>query len=142
MKLADRAESVVASSEGAESGRGNGEQERPASVARLGFTVSELTAASFNEVYEGRLKLPARHVEGVLVTRVSNQGAAFEAGLQPGQIVTQVGRERITSIEDFRRAAEKIQKGQVVRLGVSFYLPGQRGGDPQEETRYIFFEAE
>ena len=142
VKLADRAESVVASSEGAESGRGNGEQERPASVARLGFTVSELTAASFNEVYEGRLKLPARHVEGVLVTRVSNQGAAFEAGLQPGQIVTQVGRERITSIEDFRRAAEKIQKGQVVRLGVSFYLPGQRGGDPQEETRYIFFEAE
>ena len=66
-----------------------------------------------------------------------------KAGLGPGEIITQIGRDKISSIADFRRVADKIGKGQVVRLAVTFYsLPSQRGEEPRQESRFIFFQAD
>jgi len=74
---------------------------------------------------------------------VSQESAAYEAGLAPGYIITQIGHDPVTSLADFRRVAARIQKGEVVRLTVAFYgPPARRGESPTEETRFIFFEAE
>jgi len=79
----------------------------------------------------------------VVVTKVSNDGPAYEAGVAPKMIITQVGSTPVHSLSDFKRATEKVEKGQIVRLSVTFYLsPDRRGASPEKDSRYIFFEAE
>jgi hypothetical protein len=51
-------------------------------------------------------------------------------------IITQVGRDSVSSLDDFRRAAQKISKGQIVRLTVTQYFNGD------ERSQYLFYEAE
>jgi serine protease Do len=143
VKLADRSETLQAANEGSDEEEGSADEDKPASVAKLGFTVAELTPNRFRELYAGQAELPRTHPDGVIVTKVSSSGPAYEAGLQAGWIVTQLGRDPIKSVADFRRAADRIQKGQVVRLAVSYFLPpSQRGDGLQQESRFIFFEAE
>ena len=145
VKLADRSETLRASNSGdeeEEGEEGEGGDEKPtASVAKLGFTVAEVSTGRFKELYG--FDLPKNPPEGVLVTKVSNEGPAYEAGVAPKMIVTQVGAEPVHSLSDFRRATEKVAKGQIVRLSVTYFVsPDRRGGNPEKESRYIFFEAE
>lgn len=145
VKLADRSDTLRASNSGDEEEEGEegeeGEEKPTASVAKLGFTVAEISTGRFRDLYG--YDLPKSAPEGVLVTKVSNEGAAYEAGVAPRMIVTQVGSTPVHSLADFRRATEKVEKGQIVRLSVTFFVnPDRRGGTPERESRYIFFEAE
>jgi serine protease Do len=142
VKLADRAETFTASTDGDESEGEEGEVPKPEAAAKLGLSVSELNPSLFRELYANQFELPRDHPDGVMVTKVSNQGPAYETGLLPGNIITHVGRTAIRSVSDFRRATSKIEKGQVVRLTVAFYTRESRTSDFELESRFVFIEAE
>ena len=133
VKLVDRADTLKASHEetSEEDGAAPAPNEKPVTAARLGFTVSEITSS-----VERDQGIPRRHVDGVIITKVDPESSAWEAGLVPGIIVTQVGRDSVSSVDDFRRAAQKISKGHIVRLSVTRYLNGD------ERSQFVFYEAE
>lgn len=92
-------------------GAGTGPAERgpsPASASGLGLAMQDLTAAE-------RQRLGLRADEGVRIARVEGE-AASEAGLQPNDVVLQVGRTPIGSVAAFTRAVASIPAGQAAML--------------------------
>lgn len=87
------------------------EIEKPAANAgaatALGLAVRDLTAEQRQQLGVGE--------EGVLVERVTGQ-AAGRAGIQPGDVVLAVGRERIKDAAGFQRAADAARPGQAIML--------------------------
>lgn len=76
--------------------------------ALLGLDVADLNAAE-------RKQLGLEAGEGVRITRVNGQ-AAREAGLAPGMVVLQVGRNRVGSVAALNRELAGYKKGDVVML--------------------------
>ncbi|WP_423202264.1 DegQ family serine endoprotease [Marinobacter salicampi] len=93
------------------------EQQPGTQSGPLGLQVEPLT----DEIKE------AMEVEhGVLVANVS-QGPALKAGVRPNDIITELNRKEIRSVEDFRKAAtdlpeDKAVSVRVVREGRATYL--------------------
>ncbi|MBZ2167307.1 DegQ family serine endoprotease [Marinobacter sp. F4216] len=64
--------------------------------------------------------------EGVLVTEVA-RGPAFEAGIRQRDVITEINRETVSSVADFRNVVESLPEGKavsvrVVREGRALYL--------------------
>ena len=98
-------------------------EEAPAPVTKdvLGLTLSVLT----DELRE-QLSLDADQ-EGLVVTDVDNTAEAYEKGLRAGDVITEAGQEKITSIEDLdTRLAEVKDAGRK-----SLLLLVRRAGDPR-----------
>jgi len=74
----------------------------------LGLAVEELDAGR-------RAELGLGAGEGVRISRVTGL-AARQAGLNPGDVILQVGREKVGSVAEFRKAAEGYTPGDEVRL--------------------------
>lgn len=74
----------------------------------LGLEVTDLTAAQ-------RKQLGLEDGEGVQITRVNGQ-AARDARLAPRQVITQVGRTPVGSVQELNRALAGYSKGDVVML--------------------------
>jgi serine protease Do len=87
------------------------ESEKPAAnagaVTALGLAVRDLTAEQRQQLGVGE--------EGVLVERVTGQ-AAGRAGIQPGDVILAVGRERIKDAAGFELAAGAARPGQAIML--------------------------
>ncbi|MDK9559304.1 DegQ family serine endoprotease [Marinobacter sp. M216] len=63
---------------------------------------------------------------GVVVTNVS-RGPAFEAGIRPRDVITEINRKSVASVEEFRDVVESLPKDRavsvrVVRQGRAVYL--------------------
>ncbi|MDI9246124.1 DegQ family serine endoprotease [Marinobacter sp. CHS3-4] len=63
---------------------------------------------------------------GVLVTNVAG-GAARDAGIRPDDVITEINRRKVSSVEDFREAVDSLPDGnavsvRVVRQGRAIYL--------------------
>ena len=63
-------------------------------------------------------RLQIRHIQG---------GSAAEAGLRPGDLITEVNRTTIRNLNDYQEALQKIKKGENLLLLVkrdsgSFYV--------------------
>jgi serine protease Do len=69
-------------------------------------------------------QLNLRTTDGVIVARVEEESAAAEAGLQRGDVVREVNRQRIRSMQDFERATQAIKPGDRVTMLL------QRGPQP------------
>jgi len=69
----------------------------PGSSGRLGFEVKELT-----EDLAGRFGYTGE--EGVLISQVMRGSEAARAGLEPGQLITEVNREPVSSVKEFKAA--------------------------------------
>jgi len=69
-------------------------------------------------------QLNLRTPDGVIVARVEEESAAAEAGLQRGDVVREVNRQRIRSMQDFERATQGIKPGDRVTMLL------QRGPQP------------
>ena len=69
--------------------------------------------------------------EGVLVTQVDPESAAYQAGLRRGMVIRQVNRQDVNNVEDFRRALEQSEQSKRVLMLVE---------DQQQATRYITFD--
>ena len=69
-------------------------------------------------------QLNLRTPDGVIVARVDEESAAAEAGLQRGDVVREVNRQRIRSMQDFERVTQSIKPGDRVTMLL------QRGPQP------------
>ena len=85
-----------AEAKGAAGGGGGGE-----GSARLGITVEPLTPDLTSQ-----LGLP-RGTQGVVINQVDPTGPAAEAGLQAGDVIQQVNRQPVRSVDDVRNALQK-----------------------------------
>ena len=79
---------------------------------RLGLTVGELDAGM-------AAQLGIETGRGVLITEVEQGGAAWRAGLKPGQVISGVNRRAVGSISDYRKALEATAVGGKVLLLVT-----------------------
>ncbi|HUI05432.1 MAG TPA: DegQ family serine endoprotease [Verrucomicrobiae bacterium] len=80
---------------------GEGENEESKSTADLGLTVAPVTADAAK-----RYNLDETD-KGVVVTDVDDDSPAADAGLRPGDLVTEVDRRAVASVDDFREAVTK-----------------------------------
>jgi len=69
----------------------------------------------------------SRDERGVVVVRVDPQSGAFEAGLRKGDVIQEINKERITSLDDIKDIKRSIHKGDTLLLfinrgGNKFYI--------------------
>lgn len=62
--------------------------------------------------------LDAQVPGGVMVVTVEEKSDAFQKGLRPGDIITQVNGEAVTSVEDINAIKESLTSGDVLELEV------------------------
>ncbi|MBS2023210.1 MAG: Do family serine endopeptidase [Deltaproteobacteria bacterium] len=84
------------------------EAEKAKAQDLLGVTVEELTPDLAR-----RLRLDAG-TKGALITDVSPDSPAANAGLEPGDLLVDLGGNSIANVSDFRKVAEKLKKGDTV----------------------------
>jgi serine protease Do len=77
-----------------------------------------------------RFNLP-RDMQGVVVSRVDPMGPAYEAEIERGNILLEINRQPVHSIEDFRRLTANARSGEVLAL----YLFMPEG--PRRELRTV-----
>ena len=94
--------------ERASGGRNNAPE--PAETGLEGLQVSALTADIAQQ-----LNLPAG-VRGVVVTNVDPDSKAAEAGLQRGDVIQEVNRRTVTSVDQFRAAVRDAGNQQILLL--------------------------
>jgi serine protease Do len=73
-------------------------------------------------------------VRGVIITDVKNVSPAGEANLNEGDVISEVQGQRVTNVNDFRSAVDKIRSGQKVRM---YVVTPQRGGAAISSYRII-----
>ncbi|GJL66016.1 MAG: MucD protein [Nitrospirales bacterium] len=73
-----------------------------------GISVQALTAAKRSE-----LKIPDE-VKGVLVSKVASGSEAEASGIQEGDLIQEVSRETVTTIDEYQQIASKIAKEELV----------------------------
>lgn len=98
-------------------------QERPASGAKFGFYVRNLTQADREELgYEGPGAL--------VITRVDPGSFAEDIGLRPNDIIIAVNRRPIRTIEDIKQIQASLKPGDAVafQLKRAVRSAGPRGG--------------
>jgi len=66
-------------------------------------------------------------VEGGVVVNNVARGAASEAGIRAGDVITEINRQKVTSVQEFREAVRSLPEGKavsvrVVRQGRALYL--------------------
>jgi serine protease Do len=88
---------------------------------RLGLVVRQITPE----------EKQAADTEGSVVVE-NVQGSAARAGLQPGDIIIAVNQQPVSSVQDLRRVAGKLNKGDpaallVERGGNRLYVPIRAG---------------
>ena len=98
----------------------DGEESEPASVGDLGLKVQPLTPALAKQFgYEAG-------DEGVVVTGIEDGSLAAEAGLQEGDLITEVNRQKVTTAGDFRAATGKSKDKGITLLLVKNPKGGSR----------------
>ena len=58
--------------------------------------------------------------QGVYIHDIEPLGAAEDAGIQDGGIVTQVGDTRVTSVAEYQAAVSQLEPGEIVYLRVYY----------------------
>ena len=88
----------------------------------LGMGVQDLTPAMRQSLVR-RLNLSSASIpQGVYIREVDPLGAADDAGIQFGGIVTQVGDRRVTSLAEYQAAVSELEPGQIVYLRIYYPL--------------------
>jgi len=91
----------------------------------LGMLVREIDAD-----FASRFNLP-KDMHGVVVSRVDPAGPAFDADIERGNILIEINRQPVRSIDDFRRLTANARSGEVLAL----YLFKPEG--PRHELRTV-----
>jgi serine protease Do len=105
-----------------------GEAPELASERMLGLRVEDLTPRILQEI-----DLPGE-TAGVVITRVSRVSEAYQKGLGEGDVITEVNREPVENLSDYRRAMREVEEGGLVVLYV-INPPSRTGGD--SISRYV-----
>jgi serine protease Do len=104
-----------------ESGEVAAGSEEPEEVSPLFTGVSLEVVEDF---HRRRFELP-RDMEGLIVTEVEPTSNAAEGGLEAGDVIIEINRRNVTSIEDFQGILERSRKDKMLLL---VYRPGRPGG--------------
>ncbi len=93
-----------------------GEEEQtpdePAADKRLGMTVEDLTGEARRELKLGN------DVQGVVITRVSQVSAAWDRGLREGDVIVEVNRQSVRSLDDYKSIVDSLKPGELLALYV------------------------
>ena len=100
----------------------NGQQPRPSSRRDMGLGIS---VRDLDREFSQRFKLP-EGTAGVIVSRVEALSPAFDADIERGQVLLEVNRQAVRSIEDFRRLTAGARSGDIYTLYI--YKPDLDGG--------------
>ncbi len=76
------------------------------------------------DFHRRRFELPG-DLEGLIVTEVDPASKAAEGGLAAGDVIIEINRRNVKSIDDFRGILERSRKDKVLLL---VYRPGRPGG--------------
>ncbi len=95
---------------GGRNDEGGMDRTEPKQNGKLGVSVQPLTPD-----IASRFKVPAG-VKGVVVTSVDPQGPAALTGIRPGDVIMEVNRQIVESIDDMRAAIDKSGSGGVLLL--------------------------
>ena len=87
---------------------------------RLGMTVEDISSDARREF---RI---SSDVNGVVVTRVSQVSDAWERGVREGDVIVQVNRHPVTSLDEYRATVQKLKPGEILSLYVM--TPGVTAG--------------
>lgn len=101
------------------------EEERSTKAALQGLSVEELTPQIVRQ-----LGMPSR-IQGVIVSSVQQGSAAAEAGIQRADVIMEINRRPVSSMDEFRRAARQLGNQRILLL---IYRPGEGG------TLYVLVE--
>lgn len=80
--------------------------------ALLGITVQAITS-DLREKYN-----ISKGEQGVVITKVSPDGPAARVGIEAGDIIKEINRKKITNINDFKEAMQKVNPGEIILLRV------------------------
>ncbi|MGB3247103.1 MAG: DegQ family serine endoprotease [Sulfitobacter sp.] len=95
--------------------------ETPKSTSLMGLTLTPLTSALREELGADEAMV------GLAVTEVDEASEAFEKGLRAGDIITEAGQQKITSISDLEKRVEAAKDAG----RKSLLLLVRRAGDPR-----------
>lgn len=85
--------------------------QKSTTLEKLGLQVSELTRRLQSQYgYEGE--------SGVIVTNIRDGSPADEKGLAPGDLITEVNRQSVSSVREFERIVESVKAGDIVLFQV------------------------
>jgi len=70
---------------------------------------------SLDDNYRERLELP-KSVKGAVIVNVDPSGVAAQAGLQPGDVVTEINGSSVGDAKAFVKALDKVSSGKLIRL--------------------------
>jgi serine protease Do len=104
------------------SGDGDGDVADDVDVheSALGMDVQDLTPRLRRSI-EQRLEIPAERIpQGVFIRDIESLGAAADAGILQGGIVTQVGDRPVRNLEEYQAAVSDLAPGQVVYLRIYY----------------------
>jgi len=73
-------------------------------------------------------------VAGVIVTDVKSVSAAAEGNISEGDVISEVGGQRVANVDEFRAVLDKVRNGQRIRMYVT---TPTRGGTPVSTYRII-----
>ena len=90
----------------------------PATTEKLDNVLAGLDVAPLTDERRKQLNIP-EDVAGVVVNEVKPGSAAESAGLQQGDIIQEVNREVVKSLDDYQRVAPMIKKEELVVLFLS-----------------------
>lgn len=90
----------------------------PATTEQLDNVLAGLDVAPLTDERRKQLNVP-EGVAGVVVNEVKPGSAAESAGLQQGDIIQEVNREAVKSLDDYQRVAPMIKKEELVVLFLS-----------------------
>jgi S1-C subfamily serine protease len=61
-----------------------------------------------------------KYIHGVLVTRVDQMSASFDAGVERGAVLLEINREHVGSVADYRRITRSVRGGDILALYLYF----------------------
>jgi serine protease Do len=86
------------------------EEPAPEMVEKLGMTVENID----EEMAE---RLGGKEVSGVVITSVEQGGSSWQAGLQPGHVISSANRKAVSTVAEFKSAlADSWDQGKILLL--------------------------
>jgi serine protease Do len=79
-----------------------------------------LRVSGVTDELAARLSLTSRN--GVVITDMSTQGAAYSAGLRPGDVIKEINRQPISTIDDFKKAIAVLKGNALIQTEKGYYI--------------------
>jgi serine protease Do len=102
-----------------DTGRGGAPGDIPPPAQRNRFDADSvllgLTVRGLDRQTADKLDLPAE-MHGVLITRVEPMSPSFDSGIDRGAVLLEINRQRVGSVDDYRRIARAARPGDILTM--------------------------